>query len=394
MVLTSRTGHINDEARAAIGRCENGGAKIVVVISDVSSESEVARTFADIARTMPPLAGVVHAAMVLDDGLLADLDATRLHRVLAPKMSGAWNLHQQTRELPLDFFLLYSSMSSVIGNRGQANYAAANSFLDALAHHRRALRLPALAINWGAIGEVGYVARNEQVREHLARNGWNAISLREAFDAIALLLQSDIAQMTVLRVDLEHWRQVSAGAMDSLRYSLLTTAMTSDAGDHPEDGASIRDAIASAPSSARSQILESFLTEQIARVLRTSVANIEREKLLTEIGLDSLMAVELLNRIESRLGVIVVSADLMTGPTVARLAAILAERFGGTAAPARPNGSNHKDETDEAAVVPGPSENSPANGNNVPELAFPNGHAAEGASNGSRGRIRRCFLLL
>ena len=394
VVLTSRTGHINDEARAAIGRCENGGAKIVVVISDVSSESEVARTFADIARTMPPLAGVVHAAMVLDDGLLADLDATRLHRVLAPKMSGAWNLHQQTRELPLDFFLLYSSMSSVIGNRGQANYAAANSFLDALAHHRRALRLPALAINWGAIGEVGYVARNEQVREHLARNGWNAISLREAFDAIALLLQSDIAQMTVLRVDLEHWRQVSAGAMDSLRYSLLTTAMTSDAGDHPEDGASIRDAIASAPSSARSQILESFLTEQIARVLRTSVANIEREKLLTEIGLDSLMAVELLNRIESRLGVIVVSADLMTGPTVARLAAILAERFGGTAAPARPNGSNHKDETDEAAVVPGPSENSPANGNNVPELAFPNGHAAEGASNGSRGRIRRCFLLL
>lgn len=339
VVLTSRTGQINEEARAALDSCEKMGAQIAVMTSDVSSESEIAQLFASIAANMPPLAGVVHAAMVLDDCLLTDLDPKRLHKVLAPKMSGAWNLHRQTRELPLDFFLLYSSMSSVIGNRGQANYAAANSFLDALSHHRRALQLPALAINWGAIGEVGYVARNEQVREHLARNGWDAISLREAFAAIELLLRSDIAQMTVLRVDFEHWRQVSSGAMDSLRYSLLATAMASEAGDHPDDGASIRAAIASAPPSARPQILESFLTEQIARVLRTSAANIEREKPLTEIGLDSLMAVELLNRIESRLGVIVVTADLMSGPTVVRLAAVLADRFGGNAASAPPNDS-------------------------------------------------------
>jgi hypothetical protein len=106
------------------------------------------------------------------------------------------------------------------------------------------------------------------------------------------------------------------------------------------------------------------------------------------------MAVELLNRIESRLGVIVVSADLMTGPTVARLAAVLAERFGGIAKPVRPNGRHHTNETNEAAAFPSPSENSPANGNNIPELAFPNGDATEGASNGSRGRIRRCFPLL
>jgi thioester reductase-like protein len=333
VVLTSRTGDINEEARLAIDRCEAAGAKVRVAISDVSSDPDVARLFADIATGMPPLCGVVHAAMVLDDGLLADLDAERLHRVLAPKMSGAWNLHLHTRELPLDFFLLYSSISSAIGNRGQANYAAANSFLDGLAHHRRALQLPALAINWGAIGQVGYVARNEHVQEHLARYGWNPIPLREAFAAIELLLQSDVAQMTVLRVDLEQWLQATAGAMNSPRYSLLTAAAASDGGEAAQDGISVRAALASAAPHARLQILELFLAEQIAKVLRTTPANIERDKSLHEVGLDSLMAVELLNRIENQLGVSLASADVMSGPTVARLSAILAESFGGGPAP-------------------------------------------------------------
>jgi acyl carrier protein len=349
VVLTSRSGHLNDEARSAISGCEKLGAQIAVMVSDVSVESEVERLFAEIAAKMPPLAGVVHAAMVLDDCLLADLDPKRLHKVLAPKMSGAWNLHRQTRDLPLDFFLLYSSMSSVIGNRGQGNYAAANSFLDALAHHRRALHLPALAINWGMLAEVGYVARNEEVQEHLARQGLHAIPLQQVFDALGFLLQSDVTQMAVLRIDLERWLQASPLALNSPRFSLLVNAMLSDSGSSQDDGLSTRAALASAAPEDRLQILELFLADQIARVLRTSAANIEREKPLTEIGLDSLMAVELLNRIEGQLGIVVVTADVMSGPTIAKLALILVERFGGSAAPSTPD--KRSDAGDKVAVV-------------------------------------------
>ena len=156
-----------------------------------SADAERARlsaVLADIARDLPPLRGVIHAAMVLDDCLLMNLSGERLNRVLQPKMHGAWNLHQQTLGLPIDFFICYSSMSSVFGVFGQGNYAAANMFLDELAHYRHKLGLPALTINWGYLGEVGYLSRNEKIGERFA--GWGAIPLSpsEALNSLGRLI--------------------------------------------------------------------------------------------------------------------------------------------------------------------------------------------------------------
>jgi len=144
LVLVGRRGVHTEEVRRAIAGLEEQGARVTLIAADIASESDAARVFAHIDRDLPPLRGVVHAAMVLDDCLLVNLDEARLSRVLAPKVQGAWYLHLHTVSRTLDFFTLFSSLSIVFGHAGQGNYAAANAFLDGLAWFRRSQGLPAL----------------------------------------------------------------------------------------------------------------------------------------------------------------------------------------------------------------------------------------------------------
>ncbi len=118
--------------------------------------------------------------MVIDDAPLVSLTPERMRAVVTPKAQGAWLLHEATREMKLDCFVMFSSVSSIFGNPGQGNYSAANAFLDSLAHHRQALGLPALTVNWGVLGGEGYVARNERVADFLARQGTTEISARRS----------------------------------------------------------------------------------------------------------------------------------------------------------------------------------------------------------------------
>ncbi|HEY9226744.1 MAG TPA: SDR family NAD(P)-dependent oxidoreductase, partial [Gemmatimonadaceae bacterium] len=145
-------------AQATIDQLVASGVQVVVATADVAQAADVQRVIAQIATTLPPLRGIVHAAGVVEDAMLADQDAGRFSRVLAPKVAGTWNLHTLTREFPLDFFVLFSSGAALLGSPGQGNYAAANLFLDALAHQRHAHGLPALSINWGSWAEVGMAA--------------------------------------------------------------------------------------------------------------------------------------------------------------------------------------------------------------------------------------------
>ena len=136
-----------------------------------------------------PLRGVFHLAMVIDDAPLAALNRERMRTVMAPKAYGAWLLHEATRDMQLDCFVMFSSVSSIFGNPAQGNYGAANAFLDSLAHHRQALGLPALTINWGVLGGEGYVARNERVAEFLARQGTTEISPGEVISIARIVPQ-------------------------------------------------------------------------------------------------------------------------------------------------------------------------------------------------------------
>src|SRR5262249_32324326 len=148
----------SDVAQNTISALEQQGAQVAVLQADVADEQAVERILEQIAASMPPLRGIVHAAGVLDDGVLLKQSWGRFERVLAPKLLGAWNLHTQTRGLPLDFFVLFSSLASVLGSPGQGNYAAGNAFLDALAHHRQSQGLPALSVNWALWAEAGMAA--------------------------------------------------------------------------------------------------------------------------------------------------------------------------------------------------------------------------------------------
>src|SRR5262249_28564508 len=146
-------------------------------------------------------------AMVIDDAPLASLTRERMQGVMAPKAYGAWLLHDSTRDFQLDCFVMFSSVSSIFGNPAQGNYGAANAFLDSLAHHRRALGLPALTVNWGVLGGDGYVARNERVAEFLARQGTTELSPREVTSLLETCLQAGGTQAMAIRVDWSKWRQ-------------------------------------------------------------------------------------------------------------------------------------------------------------------------------------------
>ena len=180
LILMGRRGALAPGAGKAVGELEQLGARVVVRAGDVSSEADVALLLAAIDRDLPPLRGVIHAAMVLEDALLTNLDRDRINRVLAAKVTGTWNLHTHTAGRQLDLFVMFSSLSSVFGHAGQGNYAAANAFLDAMAWHRRARGLPALAVNWGYLGEVGYLAQRTELGQRLERQGVLSFTVPQA----------------------------------------------------------------------------------------------------------------------------------------------------------------------------------------------------------------------
>jgi NAD(P)-dependent dehydrogenase (short-subunit alcohol dehydrogenase family) len=201
LVLMGRSGATSPAAQSAVKTLESAGANVVVAKADVSQALQVTDVLSDIEQSMPPLRGIIHTALVLDDGVLLQQNQERFQKVMAPKAIGAWNLHAQTLNAPLDFFINFSSFASVVGNPGQGNYVAANAFLDALAHHRRAMGLPALTVNWGMIADVGYVAQNAEVGEHLDRIGIKPLLSQQAISVLGKLLLLEAVQTVVVPID-------------------------------------------------------------------------------------------------------------------------------------------------------------------------------------------------
>lgn len=324
LVLTSRSGASTDEARAGVAAMEAAGAQVTVIQSDVSDPASVAALLQDIQASHPPLRGVFHVAMVLDDAFIPQLNVDRFTKVTGPKVHGAWNLHEQTQDLPLEHFVMFSSVASLIGSPGQANYAAANAFLDALARHRHRQGLPALSVNWGVMAGVGYVARHKKLEEHFERIGWAGLKPDESLPVLARLLrQTNVSQMMVSRIDWAKWAAVTPTLITTPRYALLTTE---DAlrQTQSEDANWLRNAVLKASPEEQLGILTTFMSEQVAKVLRTSAAKIDRKRPLNEIGVDSLMAVELIHQIEGQSGIAIPTAQLMNGaPTVDKLAEML-----------------------------------------------------------------------
>ncbi|MFN3191970.1 MAG: SDR family NAD(P)-dependent oxidoreductase [Aureliella sp.] len=323
LVLSGRSATPRPEAREALAEFEQAGVHVEVIPADVTKASEVQRVLSTIDRDMPPLRGVVHTAMVLEDKLLVDLDRPTLERVLWPKMLGGWNLHEATTARQLDHFVLFSSLSSVFGHAGQANYSAANALLDSLAYYRRSQGLPATVMNWGHLGEVGYLAEREQLGERLERQGVLSFSVEQATDCLEYALQNRSLQLSVLRMDWSVWRGLGITNRVSPRFAHLLQNSATASADAGSDRSA--ESLRRMDSALRSEQIETMVCSKAGLLLGIAADDIPRERALLELGLDSLMAVEMRNWIESQLEISLPISVLMRSENLTEVAIAISD---------------------------------------------------------------------
>ena len=319
LVLLSRSGPVSGEAQAAVAAMESSGVQVRAVACDVSDAQAMQVLAQVIAVTMPALRGVVHAAAVFDDAMVGNTDIGRLRRVFAPKALGAWNLHQLTASIPLDFFVLYSSVTTAFGNPGQSAYVAANAWLESLAQKRRAAGLPALCVCWGPIDDVGYLARNLAIKDALhARTGGHALTSAQALQMLEELMLTDRSGLCVADLN---WRTMARFLPSASEPKFSDMAVYS--GDHavadeqPQDVARMLTDLAP---DALAVAFRAMLKTEISEILRVAPDKIDDMGSVYDLGLDSLMGVELALAIESRFGVKLPVMVLSDSPTVAKLA--------------------------------------------------------------------------
>ncbi len=319
--------------------CKDDGAELQVLQADISNAADVERVISAVNADAAPLRGVVHAAGVLDDGALIHQTWDRFVPVLAPKVSAGWLLHRRTRTLPLDFFALFSSASALLGSPGQANYAAANAFLDGLAHQRRAAGLPALAVDWGAWTEVGMAAAlDERDQRRIAERGIGTITPEVGVAAFGAALTDGVAEVAVVPIDWSVLRANWPGPVPPLLSDLVGDATAPGATATPAAEEAFVEALAKAAPEQRRAVLATLLQVQISRVLGLDAAStIDSQQGFTELGMDSLMAVELSNRLAAVTDLALPSTLAFEQPTLDDLAAhlqtLLADRvdFGAAA---------------------------------------------------------------
>ena len=327
LVLIGRSAP-SDAARQAIEQMERGGARIRVDRFDVADAAAVDAAFARWADELPPVRGIVHAAGVLDDAILVKQSPARFRRVMAPKGEGAWNLHQASRDLDLDFFVLFSSAASMLGSAGQANYAAANQFLDSLAQYRRARNLPAVSINWGPWSDVGLAARPDR-GGRLEVDGISSLTPALGVEALGRVLLANQTQVAVVNIDWNRWREAHPIVAQSTFFS-----NQGDATARPVDKDTMRSLLAAAPGE-QLELVVNRLREHLAGVVRLPPSKIDSDQPLVTMGIDSLMAVELKNRVERDMGIALPLLQLVKGPSLSELAqSIVASLSGRTGSPA------------------------------------------------------------
>ncbi len=327
LVLSSRSGAASPEAAAFVESLRQRDVEVRVVKADAGSARDVGAIFKEIDAGGQPLRGLFHLAMVIDDAPLSALTRARMLSVLTPKAQGAWLLHEATRARALDCFVMFSSVSSIFGNPAQGNYSAANTFLDSLAHHRHALGLPALTVNWGVLGGEGYVARNERVAEFLAKQGTTEISPGEVTTLLDSFLRAGSTQAVAIRVDWAKWKSFFRGMQENPMLGRIFASLESQ-----ETGSAVSDwrgKIDAAAPAEREGVIAQAVREVVGSVLRVKPDSLRIDQPLTDLGLDSLMGVEIETSLEAAVGVALPPTSLMRARTIGQIATLIAGHLGG-----------------------------------------------------------------
>ncbi|QRK07700.1 SDR family NAD(P)-dependent oxidoreductase [Archangium violaceum] len=306
-----------EELRAA-------GARVEVMRADVADARRLADVVALTHGDMPRLRGVLHCAGVLDDGILEQQEPARFRTVMSPKIQGAWNLHMLTRDESLDFFVLYSSMCGMLGLPGQGNYAAANAAMDALAHYRRQQGLPALSVNWGPFSEVGLAAASSNRGERLAYRGMASFTPQQGLALLERLLAEGAVHVGAVALDVRQWLEFFPSAASLRIWEEL--ALERNEGQRGRSDLLLE--LRRAAAGGRASMLEGYLRDRLAQVLRIDPSRVGRHEPFRGLGLDSLMSLELRNRIEAALELKLSVTLLWAHSTLAALAAYLLDQLG------------------------------------------------------------------
>ncbi|MFW6169225.1 MAG: SDR family NAD(P)-dependent oxidoreductase [Planctomycetota bacterium] len=311
----------SEEQAPEIERLRDRGTRVAVLQGDVSDRLSIQAALQQIPAAYPPLRGVFHAAGVLSDTLVRNMDLDTLDKVLAPKIIGAWNLHHATTHCPLDHFVLFSSVAGILGSPGQANYAAGNTFLDGLAHYRTANGLPAVSISWGPWAGPGMAAEME---EQLRARGMNPLPPDDALQLLEASLRAEEPHLVVASVDWNKLVRASQGHAPPLVGHLAQEESTS--GDDARDEALCRKLNEAEPA-RRLVLLRNYIAREVSSVMETEPGDLDCNQPLGSLGLDSLMAMELKAKLETTLGQSMPMGALLENPSVNRIAEIFAPCF-------------------------------------------------------------------
>ncbi|WP_395677179.1 type I polyketide synthase [Inquilinus sp.] len=336
IVVASRRGTLGPAEKAQAEGLAARGVTLAAERLDVTDRAACEKLLAALERRHGPLRGIIHAAMVLDDGLLRDLDAARIERVLAPKIKGAIHLDLVSRTRAPDYFVLFSSATTLIGNPGQANYVAANAYLEALARTRQAQGLPALAVSWGAIADAGVLARDEARGDALKRRiGRSSLKAAEALAQLGRLLARpattpEEAVVACARID---W-QAATRELPILATPRLASMADGSRAEAAEAEVDLSALIAGRSDAEAQAIVAETMLAEIGRILRMPPADIDGDRPFAELGMDSLMGLELDAAMQSRYGIDLPFLSIGAGLTLNELSGRIVVRLRGGAAAA------------------------------------------------------------
>jgi phthiocerol/phenolphthiocerol synthesis type-I polyketide synthase C len=324
IALLGRRGHDTPGCKARIDELTAAGAEVRVYGGDVGDRASLVSVLALIRAKQPPLRGIIHAASVIDDGLTGDIDPVRAATVLRPKLGGALLLDALTRDDPIELFLMFSSATTLLGAPGQGVYVAANMALEAVARQRRAAGRPALTVAWGPIADAGYLAARPEMRDILARRlGARPLPAAQALAGLPALIASGLPTAGLAEADWSEARRILP-VLSAPLFSEIRAKSGSAAFDE-----SLSDRLTSLDAEAALALLVTVVTEETAGILRLPAGDIDPSRPLSQLGMDSLMAVELRLALENRLRIDLPLMSLAEGTSIASIAARMVGAFSG-----------------------------------------------------------------
>lgn len=321
IAILSRRGPVDEWAHQTLGKLQAGGTSVWIVNCDVAERVQLQGALAKLKSVMPAIRGVVHAAATVQDASFGTVTDRAIENVFQAKAIGAWNLHSALIDSPLDFFVTYSSVSALIGNPGQAAYAAANGFLEGLVRWRRAQGKSGTNVQWGVIGEVGMVARSAELQATLEARGLHGIAAEDALEILGQAIAHNWESLGIFDIDWARWRRVAqvGGPVDP-RLAGLVQAPAGEQEAERDAGPSLSRQLDTLPADQHWQLVYAEVTNSICKVLQIKdSARIRGTSRLSELGLDSLMAGELAQTLNKRTGIDISPLVLLRGLNVAEL---------------------------------------------------------------------------